>query len=240
MVKSTRRLLVLSCTRRKRLDDGLLPAIERYDGPTFRVLRRYLAGTLSNPPTTYVVSAEHGLINGDQPIAWYERTMTPERTDQLREALARDLTDAIDRLRPTSAMMLMGQRYARVLTGIERSVTLSAAQFVGGSPGRQVAVLHDWLYGTPPALAPSRAVERSWRGVLLPTSREGLLAATRDALGRWSGAVPIVNSWYVEIDRQHVPLKWLLSQLTGLPVGSFHSSDARRVLGHLGVEVRRA
>jgi len=32
------RLLILSCSQRKRPDSGLLPAIERYDGPVFRVV----------------------------------------------------------------------------------------------------------------------------------------------------------------------------------------------------------
>ena len=35
-------MLILACSRRKRPDEGLLPAIERYDGPTFCVLRRFL------------------------------------------------------------------------------------------------------------------------------------------------------------------------------------------------------
>jgi len=36
------RLLILSCSQRKRPDPSLLPAIERYNGPPFQVLRRYL------------------------------------------------------------------------------------------------------------------------------------------------------------------------------------------------------
>jgi hypothetical protein len=38
----TRRMLILACSRRKRPDEGLLPAIERYDGPAFRMVRRFL------------------------------------------------------------------------------------------------------------------------------------------------------------------------------------------------------
>ena len=36
------RMLILACSRRKRPDEGLLPAIERYDGPALRVVRRFL------------------------------------------------------------------------------------------------------------------------------------------------------------------------------------------------------
>ena len=39
MTVSGRLLLIMSCSQRKRPDLGLLPAIERYDGGHFRVLR---------------------------------------------------------------------------------------------------------------------------------------------------------------------------------------------------------
>jgi hypothetical protein len=35
-------MLILACSRRKRPDEGLLPAIEPYDGPAFRMVRRFL------------------------------------------------------------------------------------------------------------------------------------------------------------------------------------------------------
>jgi hypothetical protein len=39
---ATGRMLILACSQRKLLDEGLLPAVERYDDPAFRVLRRFL------------------------------------------------------------------------------------------------------------------------------------------------------------------------------------------------------
>ena len=41
MDSQSRHLLIISCTRRKSSDVGLIPAIARYDGPKFRVLRRF-------------------------------------------------------------------------------------------------------------------------------------------------------------------------------------------------------
>ena len=34
-------LLIVACSQRKQFDAGLLSAIERYDGPTFQVLRKW-------------------------------------------------------------------------------------------------------------------------------------------------------------------------------------------------------
>ena len=59
------RLLILSCSKAKRADCGLLPAIDRYDGPFFRVLRRYLRQQPADPPVVHILSAEFGLIPAD-------------------------------------------------------------------------------------------------------------------------------------------------------------------------------
>jgi|SRR5215210_261396 len=42
-------MLILACSQRKRLDKKLLPAVERYDGAAFRVLRRFLRENQLNP-----------------------------------------------------------------------------------------------------------------------------------------------------------------------------------------------
>jgi hypothetical protein len=76
---ATDRLLILACSQRKRPDAELLPALERYDGPAFRVLRRFLRSRAPDPPEVLILSAEHGLIPRDLPIAAYDRKMTPAR-----------------------------------------------------------------------------------------------------------------------------------------------------------------
>ena len=37
-----KRLLILGCADRKRDSSGLLPALDRYDGPAYRVIRNFL------------------------------------------------------------------------------------------------------------------------------------------------------------------------------------------------------
>ena len=49
--------------------------------------------------------------------------------------------------------------------------------------------------------------------------------------------IPEYQVWYVQVDDQQVPPKWLVSKLTGLPVNAFHTNEARRVLHQLGIEV---
>ena len=72
-------MLIAACSRRKRPEEGLLPAIERYDGPAFRVSRRFMRESPSEPPEVLILAAEYGPIPHDLPVAVYDREMTPAR-----------------------------------------------------------------------------------------------------------------------------------------------------------------
>src|SRR5215211_4455445 len=87
----TDRMLILACSRRKRPEEDLLPAVERYDGPAFRVLRRFLRESPSKAPDILILSAEHGLIPHDLPIAAYDRKMTEARAHELRPLVLAEL-----------------------------------------------------------------------------------------------------------------------------------------------------
>lgn len=152
MVAEGRRLLILACSRGKRPDVGLLPALERYDGPAFRILRRYLRTAPANPPDVCVLSAEFGLIAAGTPIPVYDRQMTPARAEELRPAVHEGLSALLDPA-PASIFVCAGALYRRaladiaLLTDAPTSVTIAT-----GARGRQLAALRDWLHGEPPPL----------------------------------------------------------------------------------------
>src|SRR5690349_5361375 len=104
------RLLILACSQRKRLVPTLLPALDRYDGPAFRVVRRYLLTDPADRPDIYILSARFGLIGSDDPIPEYDQRMTPERMRELAPAL-------VERLQ----MILDGRPYSQVLLSLGRS-----------------------------------------------------------------------------------------------------------------------
>jgi hypothetical protein len=70
-------LVVLGCTATKVETDGVLPAIHRYDGPAFRVLRTFLRGNRwPDSLSIAVLLAKYGLIGGLAHIPNYNRRMT--------------------------------------------------------------------------------------------------------------------------------------------------------------------
>ena len=65
------RLLIMACSARKRATEDLLPAIDRYDGPAFRVLRKYLSHAERPGLTVMILSAKYCLLG---PVSRSETT----------------------------------------------------------------------------------------------------------------------------------------------------------------------
>lgn len=78
------RLLILGCSAAKRHDAGLMPAVERYDGPAFRVLRKARReGVIDEDTRVRILSAKYGLISELEEIEDYDQVMTPARAAEL-------------------------------------------------------------------------------------------------------------------------------------------------------------
>lgn len=253
------RLLLLACSRRKLPGAEPIPAIERYDGPAFRLVRRYLA---ANKPNRYpqtdirILSARFGLIPATQPIPEYDERMTARRAAELKPDIDAELSRTLGALRYSHVLLCMGRAYLNALgeatLTLPNVATLTAAT---GSMGRQLVGLHGWLYGSTTenggsvqrhmGTGPERgergitpqAANTSIRGIELTLTPDEVLEAAREALNSGMGKPEAYQTWYVEVDGRRVAPKWLVSCLTQLPVGSFHSAEARRVLQRLGVTV---
>src|ERR1039458_66099 len=79
-MEANKRLLVLGCSQTKREAPGLLPAIERYDGSSYRVLRSFLREReWPSGLSVAVLSATYGLVGGFTGIEDYDERMTPDR-----------------------------------------------------------------------------------------------------------------------------------------------------------------
>jgi cytoplasmic iron level regulating protein YaaA (DUF328/UPF0246 family) len=81
------RAVILSCSQRKTKQVAALPAIHRYDGPYYQVLRRYLRYHSARPLLIWIISAEYGFIDSNDPIELYDRRITSERASELALAV---------------------------------------------------------------------------------------------------------------------------------------------------------
>ena len=238
-------MLILACSQRKRPDEELLPAVERYDGPAFQVLRRFLRESPLETPDVLILSAEHGLIPHDLPIAAYDRKMTPTRARELRPLVLAEL-DRITLHRSSPETLVFAGKYYLPALNLDVSLPRNAAMKVcTGALGRKLAELHDWLHGGPPKLRYNSTMlaegnRARIRGVEVSLTPEQVFEVATEALSERWGNPERYESWCVPVNGWCVAPKWLVSRISGLPVGAFTTDDARRLLARLGVEVRRA
>lgn len=232
MMTPKRRLLILPCSARKSPRRAPVRAIDRYDGPLFRVLRKFHKYERDNSLDLFVLSAKFGLIAGNTPIPRYDRYLTLPRLGALRTRVAEQFR-TLGLSTYSDGLVLAGRRYLSLLPP-EASWGLrddSSVSVVGGPLGRQLTTLHSWLY---PA---DVFVSHSIRGVEIPRS-EALMRGLRRAKALSSQGQKLVG-WYADLEGVKVSPKWLVSQLSGRAVSTFHSQFARRYLTSAGVPVGR-
>ncbi len=241
------RCLLLSCSQRKRRNPDPLPALQRYDGPLFRVLRKYLRQRNMDelPMQVWILSAEYGLIGSEAVIPYYDRRMTAKRASELRPHVLPKLKQVLNEGQYSTILINAGIAYRQALVGYEQVIPCDLEVIVSeGGHGRRQAHLHRWLYGSRQTNQCSEAERLSSgtphiRGVQVTMTLEEIMAIARRSLQDEQGKPGAYESWYVQVDERRVAPKWLLSQITNLPVAAFHSHEANRVLQQLGVVVHR-
>jgi len=109
-----RKLVILACSSRKAQNAGPSPALARYDGPIYRVLRSFLRE--HEWPSTLsigILSARYGLIGCLAPIEYYDQRMTRERALELRPSVSRTLSRWLDT--HDSVDLVLGKDYLRCI-----------------------------------------------------------------------------------------------------------------------------
>lgn len=246
MSDQPKRLLILACSQRKRLDSQPLPALERYDGPAFRVLRKFLHEFPQAGQTIAltILSAEYGLIPADQLILNYNRQMTTQRARELRPDALKALECALESDNHQRIFIGASKGYMETLIGYEQLVGTRNVVVSSGTQGRRLTDLHDWLRDGSPMLAPKhpKPVRRGLvrlRGIEIALTADQVLDVARKALAEGRGNPDAYQSWYIDVNGRRVGVKWVVSQVTGLPVDAFVTDEARRVLEQLSIPLRR-
>lgn len=148
MKSEPKRLLILACSQRKRPNPGLLPAIERYDGGSYRVLRKLKReGNWPKNVDVLILSAKYGLIEAKTPIADYEQRMTRPRAKELKNQVT-DVLRVYAQKDYDEVYVDLGQDYwsaVEELVDVFRHFSVIYAQ---GRIGQRLASLKNWITST--------------------------------------------------------------------------------------------
>jgi len=140
-------LLILSCSKRKKHTTEPLPAIELYDGPAFRVVRKFFREANGAPKVDVVIlSAKYGFISGDDRIGHYDLRMSKklasENANLWRGQLIRLLNGRLYR----NVFVNLGRDYMLALPDLAEYVTkMGEITTANGRIGERLHGLKQWL-----------------------------------------------------------------------------------------------
>lgn len=140
-----RHLLVIACSNRKRNEVGLIPAMDRYDGGIYRVIRK-LRREIIFPMNidVLILSAEFGLIEESTLIPNYDRLMTTDRAKEIRFQVQHFLSHHLTQQTYRSIYIDLSTKYLLALSGFNfpANTTLHLAT---GRIGERLMNVKNWI-----------------------------------------------------------------------------------------------
>ncbi|MGH3869133.1 MAG: DUF6884 domain-containing protein [Pseudonocardiaceae bacterium] len=118
-------LVIVGCSRRKTSTSEPVPALDLYQGWCIPLLRQRIGEHPEYRARTLILSARHGLIGADEPLAAYDQRLTAERAHQLREPV-RAAARAHLAAHPTDqALLLLEPDYLDLLGNVPVPIALT-------------------------------------------------------------------------------------------------------------------
>ena len=135
-----RKLLVIACSNMKRKLHNT-PAIEVYDGPYYRILRKI---NLSKKDIL-IISAKYGIIDSNDKISFYNKRMNKKRALKLRSQVSEKLHKALSSVIYEEVFFELGKDYLDVIAINPSSYPGIKFVFDRGTIGIRLHDLKSWL-----------------------------------------------------------------------------------------------
>ena len=138
-------LLLIACSNRKSHKPGLLPAIERYDGVSYRVIRKaQREGRFPPNLDINILSAKFGLIDASTPIPYYDQRMDSQRSRELKVRVQEELKRRLVQTQYSEIYIDLGKDYLHAIEGLV-ALPESKLIFAEGRIGKRLGKLKQWL-----------------------------------------------------------------------------------------------
>ncbi len=244
------RCLIVSCSRTKAASPEPMPAIQRYDGPAYRVLRKFLdeAPDASQSLDVYVLSAEFGLIEAETEIQAYDRLMTASRAEELHQQVMDAVQKEIGPRNYSEVFLSMSRLYLKAIEGIDRLLDSKTKVITSNrTTGQSLTDLKKWLWrsdgsaeAAPAAPAPvvqPKAAPQTviLRGQQVEMSTAQTISQLKQGMSQNWDVAHKIRAWYLDLEGDRVSPKWAAQYLFDVPVNEFSADEARRVLRGLGL-----
>ena len=140
-------LLILSCSQKKIKNKVLLPAIERYDGPSYKVLRKIMKrNNYNNSLDIAIISAKYGLLQPYEKIEDYDIKMNKEIAESLNNDVAQELRKQIYNNKYENIFINLGSDYILAMGGFNKKLPRNTEiLYAKGKIGERLSQMKKWL-----------------------------------------------------------------------------------------------
>ncbi|MCK9631042.1 MAG: hypothetical protein M0R30_05310 [Methanoregula sp.] len=138
--EENKKLLIIPCSKvKKNLVNT--SAIELYDGPFFRMIRKYR----SNDFDILVLSAKYGMIKGDKKISFYDQKMTIDRANELSSKITIELSQLLNEHYYEDIYINIGKIYFEALKPSLNLFENKNVHLASGGIGMRLHHLRNWI-----------------------------------------------------------------------------------------------
>ena len=141
-------LLLLACSQRKYTEPALLPALERYDGGNYRLLRKaQREGYFPNNLDVLILSAKYGLIMSTSCIPYYDQRMNQQQAATLKPQVMETLQTIGTQKAYKEIYVELGRDYMEAIDDLAKIFPEATIIYAQGRIGMRLANLKRWLMG---------------------------------------------------------------------------------------------
>lgn len=136
-------LLIISCSEKKAQISNPAPAIEVYDGPFFKMIRKLKnESKFSNNIHVLIISAKYGIIGLYDLIEKYNQKMTKRRAEELKIGVKKKLEEFLNNKNFKEIFVCLGKNYRLVLDGFNSDIPIIYAD---GKIGEKLSQTKEWV-----------------------------------------------------------------------------------------------
>ena len=144
--------MILSCSNAKKKSKGSLPAIERYDGINYRIIKKLQReGNFPADLDVVIISAKYGFLTPDIPIEYYDQKMTKERALELQSKVSSKLNEFLQNNGYSEIFVNLGKKYKLALNGFYETVPQNTKIIdAEGGIGQKASRMKKWILNLNP------------------------------------------------------------------------------------------
>lgn len=142
-------LIIVPCSKLKIMTRARINAIDLYNGPFFKLIRKYISKSNINNIEVRILSAKYGLIDKYAKISYYDERMDKERAIEMNKSILKDVSNLFnDGKKYNNILINLGITYMYAMKGYKQIIPRNKYNCITmtyGRIGERLSIMKKWL-----------------------------------------------------------------------------------------------